>query len=193
MKSRTALISLAVSSALAITGIGLAEALAVPAISPAEDVVARHAFEAAMNVRQSVTSADVPASTRRLSEAQVTAMGSHGSARLKHSFIGKSLDAELKAMKQAQDMNATGQFRSAGGSAEHFIYVKDEPVDSGHLMLEGSYVAHSVVFVPDQGDNLVRADPRSVIEFTAEMDKDASSGLWMVGSFAWEFAPGSEP
>ncbi|MGZ6807572.1 MAG: hypothetical protein ACXVGG_13245 [Mycobacteriaceae bacterium] len=177
MKSRTALISLAVCSALAITGFGLAEALAVPAISPAQDVMARRAFEAAMNVRQSATSANVPARTRRLSEAQVTAMGSHGSARLKHSFIGKSLGAELKAMKQAQNMNATGQFRSAGGSAEHFIYVKDEPVGSGHLMLEGSYIAHSTVFVTDQGGNLVRADRRSVIDFTAEMDKVASTCL----------------
>jgi hypothetical protein len=120
-------------------------------------------------------------------------MMTDGTAQLSHHFKGAELTGQLRALKQAHDMNASRTFRSAGGSADHFVYRTVNPVDATHVSLEGSYVAHSKVFIPDQTGALVEADPSNVLNFTAEMEKDATTGLWMVGSFTWEFAPGSEP
>lgn len=193
MKRRTAFISIAALAALAVSGVGLAGARTTPVISQAQTLSAKQAFEVAMNASQSVTGTRIPASVARLDGSQLATMDSAGSARLRHSFTGKALGPEVKAMKQAERMNATGQFRSAGGSADHFVYRAVNPVDATHLSLAGSYVSRSKVFIPDKAGRLVEADPSGILDFTAEMEKDATTGLWMVASYDWEFAPGSEP
>jgi hypothetical protein len=93
----------------------------------------------------------------------------------------------------ARHLIAIDQFRSGGGSADHFTYTRNERVDPQHVRLDGSYIARSTVFLPDRNGQLVRADPTNVLDFTAQLEKDAATGQWTVASFDWHFAPGSEP
>ena len=66
MKSRGLLSSLAACIALAGTAIWLAEGRTAPPVSQTENAPARHAFEVAMNLRQSASGDAHSASARRL-------------------------------------------------------------------------------------------------------------------------------
>ncbi len=191
MKLRTAIVVTASGIVLA-AGAGLAHAFNPPLMTAGDAAAARASFEDAMSLRQRVTGVNVPAG-QSASAPQLAAMMTDGTAQLSHRFKGAELTGQLRALKQAHDMNASRTFRSAGGSADHFVYRTVNPVDATHVSLAGSYVAHSKVFIPDRTGALVEADPSNVLNFTAEMEKDATTGLWMVGSFTWEFGPGSEP
>jgi hypothetical protein len=192
MRLRTAVVVTASGIVLATSGVGLANAFRPQLMTAGDIAAARGGFEDAMNLRQGVTGANVPAA-QVASASQLAAMMTDGTAKLGHRFKGAELTAQLKALKQAHDMNASRTFRSAGGSADHFVYSTVSPVDATHLSLAGSYVAHSRVFIPDRTGALVEADPSNVLDFTAMVEKDAATGEWVVTAFDWTFAPGSEP
>lgn len=192
MNLRKAAVVTASGIVLTAAGVGLANALTPPVMTTGDIAAARVGFEDAMNLRQSATGANVPAA-QVPSASQLAAMMTNGTAKLGHRFKGAELTAQLKALKQAHDMNASRTFRSGGGSADHFIYSVANPVDATHLSLAGSYVAHSKVFIPDRTGALVEADPSNVLNFTATVEKGAGTGDWVVTAFKWTFAPGSEP
>lgn len=188
----TAAVSVGAETVLALNGIGIAQALSTAPMTSNDLAHARSAFEEAMAMSQSVAGADVPAG-QAITQADLSAMTVRGTARLRRRFMGAELAAQLSALTHARNMNASPQFRSVGGSADHFVYSAVERIDSAHVSLAGHFTAHSTVFLPDQKGTLVEADPSNVLNFTATMAKDASRDEWFVTSYDWTFAPGSEP
>lgn len=161
LRTVTAVVSVGAATVLALTGIGVAHALNTPLMTSNDVARARTAFEEAMAMSQSITGANVPPG-RAITASDLSAMTVRGAAQLRRRFKGAELAAQLSALAQARNMNASPQFRSAGGSADHFVYSTVEPIDSARVSLAGHYTAHSMVFLPDQKGTLVEADPSNV-------------------------------
>lgn len=120
---------------------------------------------------------------RQLRELKIT--------QINRRFAGAAASKESRAVGAVEEANKDPNFRSLDGGVSS-VAVKSSRVSGRHADVRAIAVVWSSMAQKQSDGTWITATPRNILQMSMSLDLTAS-GEWVVTSFAWSFAPGSEP
>ena len=149
------------------------------------------ALGAAPTLRSAPSTIEGPFAGNQISEPSLELLHATKVNKIQRHFSGKSVERELMAAENIRIASRDPDFRALDSGVADVTF-KSVSVSGSHADVKMTANAWASMAQKTPNGRWTTAVPHNAIDINMALDMD-SSGRWLVSTFAWTFAPGSEP